>query len=288
LSEAFGIAHIGYWERDPAADLINWSEQTLRIFGLSPGDGPVTFARFRELVHPDDRLKIIAAQAEAETLRGGEHYDSEFRAVRPNGEVRFLHSRGNVTRDGSGRIRRIFGIVEDMTERKLAEAALVERAELLDLSHDSIFARGMNDAVSFWNRGAEQLYGWSKEETLGQSSHQLLQTIFPAPLEEITSELLSTGRWEGELVHTKRDGTQVTVASRWSLRQDERGRPVGILETNNDITARNKAEESLRISEQRYRSLFQHMPIALWHLNASKLVQMLKDLRAQGVTEIRP
>jgi C4-dicarboxylate-specific signal transduction histidine kinase len=78
------------------------------------------------------------------------------------------------------------------------------------------------------------------------------------------------------------------VASRWSLRQAERGRPVGILETNNDITARNKAEESLRISEQRYRSLFQHMPIALWQINASELVEIFKDLRAQGVTELRP
>jgi len=242
LAEAIGIAHIGYWERDPTAKLINWSEETLRIFGLLPGSGPVTFDRFRELVHPDDWQRIIAAQAEAETLRSGERYDTEFRAVRPNGEVRIVHARGNVTRDEAGRIRRIFGIVEDLTERKLVEAALLERAELLDLTHDTIFVRGMNDAISFWNRGAEQLYGWNKEEMLGQISHQLLRTIFPSPLEAITSELLSTGRWEGELVHTKRDGTQVTVASRWSLRQDERGRPVGILETNNDITERKRAE----------------------------------------------
>ncbi len=132
--------------------------------------------------------------------------------------------------------------VLDLTERKRAEAALRERAQLLDLTHDTIFVRNMNDVISFWNHGAEELYGWSKEEALGQVAHQLLRTIFPAPLEEITSELLSTGRWEGELVHTKRDGTQVTVASRWSLREDERGRPVGILETNNDITERKRAE----------------------------------------------
>jgi len=242
LSYAVAALDIGYWERYPATKLVNWSEETVRIFGLLPGSGPVTFERFRELVHPDDWQRTIAAQAEAETLRSGEHYDTEFRAVRPNGEVRIVHARGNVTRDEAGRIRRIFGIVEDLTERKLVEAALLERAKLLDLTHDTIFVRGMNDAISFWNRGAEQLYGWNKEEVLGQISHQLLRTIFPSPLEEITSELLSTGRWEGELVHTKRDGTQVTVASRWSLRQDERGRPVGILETNNDITERKRAE----------------------------------------------
>jgi PAS domain S-box-containing protein len=132
--------------------------------------------------------------------------------------------------------------VLDLTERKRAEAALRERAQLLDLTHDTIFVRSMNDAISFWNRGAEQLYGWTREEALGRIAQQLLRTSFPAPLEEIMSEVLGTGRWEGELVHTKRDATQVSVVSRWSLQEDERGRPVGILETNNDITERKRAE----------------------------------------------
>ena len=142
----------------------------------------------------------------------------------------------------SGRASRMFGIVQDVTERKLVEMALRERVQLLDLTHDTIFVRNMSDVISFWNHGAEQLYGWNREEAVGQVAHELLRTIFPAPLEEITSELLRTGRWEGELTHTKRDGSRVAVASRWSLRQDERGRPIGILETNNDITERKRAE----------------------------------------------
>ncbi|HMJ43812.1 MAG TPA: PAS domain-containing protein [Pseudolabrys sp.] len=240
LADAQRIAHVGYWERDLAANFLTWSEETSRIFGLLPEEGRVSFERLQELIHPEDRQRIVAAGAEA--LRSGGRYDAEYRVVRPNGEVRIIHSRGNVTMDKSGRARRMFGIVQDLTERKLAEATLRERAQLLDLTHDTIFVRGMNDVISFWNRGAEQLYGWSKEEALGQVSHQLLRPIFPAPLEEITSELLKTSHWEGELVHTKRDATQVTVGSRWSLRQDERGRPVGILETNNDITERKRAE----------------------------------------------
>jgi two-component system sensor kinase FixL len=127
-----------------------------------------------------------------------------------------------------------------------ASMALRGQARLLDLTHDTIFVRDMNDVITYWNRGAEELYGWSRDEAIGKVSHQLTKTVFPAPLEEITAELFRTGRWEGELVHTKRDGTRVTVSSRWSLQRDERARPVATLETNNDITERHEAQEALR------------------------------------------
>ncbi len=127
-----------------------------------------------------------------------------------------------------------------------ASMALRGQARLLDLTHDTIFVRDMNDVITYWNRGAEELYGWSRDEATGKVSHQLTKTVFPAPLEEITAELFRTGRWEGELVQTKRDGTRVTVSSRWSLQRDERARPVATLETNNDITERNEAQEALR------------------------------------------
>jgi PAS domain S-box-containing protein len=123
------------------------------------------------------------------------------------------------------------------------EARLRRQASLLDLTHDTIFVRRMDDVITYWNRGAAELYGWSREEALGKVTHQLMETSFPAPLEAINAELLSTGRWEGELIHTKRDGTRVTVSSRWSLQRDEEGRPATILETNNDITDRKEAEE---------------------------------------------
>ena len=133
----------------------------------------------------------------------------------------------------------------EIVERKRGEEALRERANLLDLTHDTVFVRDIKDVITFWNRGAEKLYGWTKDEAVGQVSHHLTQTIFPALLEEITAELNSTGRWEGELIHTRRDGTQVVVASRWALQLDERGKPIAILETNNDIIEHKRAEEAL-------------------------------------------
>ena len=130
-----------------------------------------------------------------------------------------------------------------------ATLMLHEQASLLDITHDAIIARDLNDVITYWNRGAEQRYGWSREEALGKTPHRLLRTVFAVPLEEINSTLLSTDRWEGELVHTKRDGTKVVVASRWSVQRDAAGHPAAILETNNDITERRRAEDALRRSE---------------------------------------
>lgn len=123
------------------------------------------------------------------------------------------------------------------------ELVLREQARLLDLTHDTIFVRDRDDVIVYWNRGAEELYGWKKAEAVGKVTHQLLQTVFPMPLEEITAELFRAGRWQGELVHTKKDGTPAIVASRWSLQRDGRGHPVAILETNNDITEHKRVED---------------------------------------------
>lgn len=121
-----------------------------------------------------------------------------------------------------------------------------QQASLLNLTHDTIFVRDMNDIITYWNRGAQELYGWTLEQAIGKRSHDLLQTVFPAPIEEIQAELLTKDRWEGELKHVKAEGTKVMVASRWSLRRDEQGRPTAILETNNDITQRKRGEEEVR------------------------------------------
>jgi two-component system, LuxR family, sensor kinase FixL len=138
----------------------------------------------------------------------------------------------------------------EVAERKRVEERLRERAQLLDLTHDSVFVRDMRDVITYWNRGAEERYGWTSKEALGQISHDITGTVFPAPLKEIMTELTNTGRWEGELVHTRRDGSQVVVASRWALQRDEDGNALAILETNNDITERKHAEDALHKAQE--------------------------------------
>src|SRR6516225_5500130 len=121
-------------------------------------------------------------------------------------------------------------------------ATRTQQASLLDLAHDPIFVRSMDGVITYWNRGAQELYGWTPEQAVGKRTHDLLCTVFPKPFDEIQKELLLTGRWEGTLEKTKADGTNVSVASRWSLQRDENENPIAILETENDITERKYRE----------------------------------------------
>jgi len=119
---------------------------------------------------------------------------------------------------------------------------LAYQAKLLDLANDAIFVRTASDEISYWNEGAERLYGWTREEVLGKSVHEVLRTEFPVPL----AEILQSDRWEGELRHTRKDGSKIVVASRWTTLRDYNGKPVGLLEINTDATARRRAEAAAR------------------------------------------
>jgi PAS domain S-box-containing protein len=145
----------------------------------------------------------------------------------------------------------------DFIERKQAEKRLAEQARLLDLSRATILVRNAQDRITYWNKGAEECYGYSQAEALGQARHKLLKTEFPEPLEHINEKLHRDNYWSGELIHIRKDGTKLTDISRWALDRDAQGRPASILETNNDITDRKSAEverERLLQTEQELRA----------------------------------
>ncbi|SDC89279.1 PAS domain S-box-containing protein [Cupriavidus sp. YR651] len=137
-----------------------------------------------------------------------------------------------------------------LTLRNLASTARLRgQVQMLNLTHDAIVVYDMNDVITFWNQGAEDVYGWTASEAIGKSFHRLTQTRFPIPLAEIQAELLRTGRWDGELHRVRRDGAGIVISSRWALWRDPAGTPIGVLATNNDITERQRAKAALAKSE---------------------------------------
>ena len=146
-------------------------------------------------------------------------------------------------------------LFRDITERRRTQETLSRQAQLLELAQDTILVCDLDNRITFWNHSAEQMYGWSREEAIGCVAYELLQTRFPIPFQEVKTALIQQGGWGGELRHTRRDGGEIFVASRWALQRDAEEHPYAILEINRDITARKQTE----VFQQTINDLFLHL-----------------------------
>ncbi len=257
-------AQIGTWEWDSDGKNTSLSSELHHMFGTEASD-PDHVQTWKSRVLAEDMPKVQAAMQES--LKTGS-MEFEYRYQDPQRGLRWFYCKGRRFTEGD---TRLFGVVLDITERKqIAEAlrnaheelearvqqrtAELQRrteevsaqADLLNLANDAIFVRTLDDKITYWNQGAERLYGWGRAEVLQKTPHQILRTEFPQPFEEIKAQLLRDGQWQGELTHSKRDGSRITVASRWSMWWSPEGKPLGFLEVNSDITERKRAEEGLR------------------------------------------
>ncbi len=260
-----------FLETNPAVHrILGYSAEELR--GMS----------FRDLTHPDDAAPNVRLHGE---LAAGERegYGIEKRYVTKDGRVGWGWVNVSLIRHSDGTPRFAFSVLEDITERKRAEEEIREQARLLELTRDAITVCDMDGAITFWNRGAEEIYGWSREEALGRKARELLQTRLPDDLRRIIGELERAGHWEGEVTHERRDGERVVVASRWALKRDGRGEPAAVLQIDNDVTLQKRTEEALaeiRQAERRRISRDLH-DVVLQDLAGTLQTLQLAQLRAR-------
>jgi PAS domain S-box-containing protein len=147
------------------------------------------------------------------------------------------------------------GIVALGEAHRRGRFARLHQAQVLDAANDAIIELNPADeTIKYWSLGAEKLYGWTNGEAVGKDINSLLKTVSSRPLDQIKASLLRQGNWEGELIQTRRDGSQLHVASRSALQQQRRGRPAIWLEINRDITERKKAEQELQRAEEERRA----------------------------------
>jgi len=187
LEEAQRVAHVGHWEWDLETDVVVWSDETYRIFGLIPQERPMDLATVRAMVHPEDREPLY--RGVDEDLLAGVRPDAEFRIVRPNGEVRTVHSvtpkrwssmPGDAKRDASGRPYKLFGTVQDITDRKRVEEALKQSQFYLSegqrLAHMGSWA--FNDSGHYWSDELYKIYGLDPQDG-APTVEQYLALIHP-------------------------------------------------------------------------------------------------------------
>jgi PAS domain S-box-containing protein len=254
LEEAQRIAHVAHGEQDFDVDRITLSEEGFRILGLEPRERTLTLAQFQERVHPDDRE--IRFRAETAALRGGNRYDVEYRVVRPGGEVRIVHSQGNITRDDSGRPRRTFGTIQDVTERRQEQEALRQREQELRkvqwLAQVGSWQWEPGIELITWSEETYRIFGYAPNRSA--PSYKEHSRLFTAEswgrLQRVVDEALRAGTpYAIDLETVRPDGTTGWLTARGEGRQDNTGRVARLRGTMQDITERKRAEEALRRSE---------------------------------------
>jgi PAS domain S-box-containing protein len=235
-----------------------------KMFGYDAGE--IIGKHVATLNAPADKTpEEVAREIVAELTRCG-RWRGEVLARRKDGST-FWSSAIVSTFDHPGFGKVWVSILQDISALKHAEQTLREQAALLDLANDAIFMSDLENRITFWNRGATDMYGWSAEDALGRVAYELLQTRFPTSFEEIKAALQTQGEWEGELKHTRRDGTTIIVASRWSVERNESAVPISFLEINRDVTQRKRAEEQLQNLTERLSLATHTASIGIWDLD---------------------
>lgn len=239
LSLVLDSIALGQWYGDLATGQLIWNDMCKMHSGLSVHE-EVSVETFYAHIHPEDREHVRLAIEQA--IQKRTDYNIAYRTVTQNGRVRWLRAIGHCFYNEQGVPLHFDGVTMDITERELAREQLREKAALLNLSYDAIIVHNYEGRILFWNRGAEELYGWSATEAMEKDIHKLLSTQFSQTLDNVRAQVLHKGRWEGELIHRRKDGSRIHVDSRWAMLKNIYGQDVVFLETNRDITERKDLE----------------------------------------------
>jgi diguanylate cyclase (GGDEF)-like protein/PAS domain S-box-containing protein len=216
-----------------------------------------------ELVTMDPRL--IMAESERDAARTtqrdllaeqGQVYHGERHMIHADGHEVWVRVSAAVTATAGGS-RWLVAQFEDITVREQQSRQLQETVALLELTQVAMIVRDINGVVSLWNAAAERMYGITAARAMGRRTHDLLETRFPEPLEQIEAQLRDCGSWEGQLIHIAANGSERIVVSRWALQTDPDGRET-VLEVNSDITESARAQERQRAAEQLFQTAFVH------------------------------
>jgi diguanylate cyclase (GGDEF)-like protein/PAS domain S-box-containing protein len=244
LEESQRLARLGSWEWDIVANEVIWSDELFRIYGLKPGEIEPTYERFLDRIHPDDREAVD--QRNRKAFADHQPFEDVKRATRPDGSEFLMRTQGEVIADSNGDPLRMLGVCEDVTVEKQAEEAQAMLASVVLSSDDAIITRSLDGRVTSWNPGAEALYGYTEDETLGREWGVTIPEDGRGEEEERLRRALAGERVEHyETRRTRRDGSLIDVSVTISPLRDSENAVIGISTIARDITERKRFEAQL-------------------------------------------
>ena len=257
----FELVPVAMYTCDANGFILEYNERAVELWGQEPGENG-SVARFcgcQKIYHPDGRPMPPKESPMARALNGQKLKPEklEFIIERSEGERRHVIAVTEVVRDDGGRIVEAINCLHDMTERKRAEAAALRLAAIVQSSHDAIAAKDLNGIITDWNKSAERIFGYKKQEVIGKS---ILLLIPPERHSEEAEILTRTRHGQSidhyETVRRRKDGTLIDVSLTISPIKDRAGKIVGISKIARDITRQKQAEKALAEAVRRQAALY--------------------------------
>ena len=256
LEMAQQVAQVGSWDWKIRENILNWSSETFRQFGLQPNEFEPNYELFEQFIHPEDREAVNHAVQQA--LVDDLPYSVEARMLRKDGAEWFMHAQGTVARDEQGDVVRVVGTQRDITVSREAEKWLRLQSEIIaNMSEGVYLLRADDGIIVFANEKFERMFGYEAGELLDQHVSIVNAPTDKSPQEvanNIITALRETGSWQGEVQNIRKDGT-----SFWSLANVSEfdhwqyGRV--FISIHSDITERKKVAQALRESEKKHRTI---------------------------------
>ncbi|AKB19961.1 PAS domain S-box protein [Methanosarcina sp. WWM596] len=276
LAEAQKMAHIGNWDWDITTDKTYRSEELYRIFGREPQESGASFDEFLNFVHPDDREYVNNSRDYLNIIKkglSGESQGIDYRIILDDGEERTVHSQTEVIFDEKNTPIRVKGTIQDITKFKKSEEKIKNLADIVESSNDAIGTLSLDGVITGWNKGAEQVYGYSAKEILGKT----VSILAPSHLDEETKRLAEMVK-KGEKIYNyetsrlRKDGKVIDVSLNLFPVFDISGKLTTISVISRDVTESKKAEEKLKESEEKYRNIVETANEGICVMDADTIV----------------
>ena len=248
------VAHVtnnALWFANLETGSLYWSGEFASVFGHSQADLEATTTAWMSYIHDEDRDRVLTS-INAAMNSGAGRWEAQYRFRRGDGSFATVLDQAHILRDADGHPKQMLGGMTDLSDRLKAEEEIATQAALLDHASDAIIVRSLDHRITYWNCGAERIYGWPRAEALQLSAEHYQKDS--KRFRSATQAVLEKGSWMGELDQTTKDGRTLHLQCRWTLLRDRAGNPASILAINTDITEK-KIIEAQFLRAQRMESI---------------------------------